>query len=918
MAKDERGVAKYINHFFSNSKNPVLFAGAGVSVYAGHPSWETLLEQLAIHLKEYDNSAASCMNDYIKDKFFCEAADIYKLSPKMINSEKYEVIERLLKGQVNSENLCPLVSLPFTSIVTTNYDDALHNAYSKAKSSFPKTVELSNDTLKRAPYIEEFFIARIHGQFDLPNLIVISTTDFKKLLSDKCYQDFLINTFTRKSCLFIGFSFSDPAISNILSIIKSNLGELHPKKHFALIPDSEHSRQLVSALRDINVDVMLFDCSNNYESLWEGIELSSSAIKETGFSPEINLRYPLTVINEFIATTYARIKLSSSVMPLRQIVIDGFILEIIKDDNKEISSIISELSELLHIPLNQIEDIVLTRLSELQIRGLCKDNNGVISSTSKVSNQIHKAINILVEGIQQRLVLREGIRGLKGINELLRKIIEQVLLFRGWDLGAYYAGAKQGEPPNIKETLKLVIQNTSSHLDGPLQNSIINAAYDLFQNADNTESEILSNLGRVTFAIHLVLQSPCETLIKSEVLPEILYFDSNYLMPAITIGHPYQELYTRVLNRLRDTANLSGAKIVFRIANSFINEIISHRKKAIREFHSYYLDKETLKKDVELYRPENVNVFLAGYWGILHKNPHMSLEQYLQKYAPYENERQLSQYLDSIGIESTPLIFEDEQNKELNRRIKLRMTQAYYSDPKKEKIDILIQHDAKQITQLAIDINNGKRSLFVTTDSSLRKIMKSLKLTSVENSMIHNRGIIQLVDLLLGVEGDPRVMTRLYWSNVAFDEESEIILRYFTNLGLNHRDEAIALGLRDTLEVIQENTLTEAKSKHISFNSTNERDRVQSIRFLEFMEDGFYKQMTNVVNKNFPDTFNQAESERIKALKNKIIRTQDLLHSLNERLRGEKDKESQKELRIYISQLKEYLFHYKTEQRNLI
>ena len=120
-------------------------------------------------------------------------------------------------------------------------------------------------------------------------------------------------------------------------------------------------------------------------------------------------------------------------------------------------------------------------------------------------------------------------------------------------------------------------------------------------------------------------------------------------------------------------------------------------------------------------------MFLAQFWFTLKTEPELSFDDYLREYAPYENEKQLSEHLSDRGIESEIFSFEGKHESEQNRIIELRMLQAYYSKPYNKKIDLLIQHEAKQITRLFLDIENGKRSLFIFSDSKLRGIVEELK-----------------------------------------------------------------------------------------------------------------------------------------------------------------------------------------------
>ncbi len=163
MILNTNQISDYIIDFFRTKRNPTLFAGAGVSVHAGLPDWKEFLINLAENIKSNDPNSYSAMLNFINECFYCEAASIYKLTPLVTEHKKYSVIEELLDSPPNTDKLSRLVSLPFTKIVTTNYDTTLLDAYCKVNNETSRTIELCNDTLKRAPYLDYFYIARIHG-----------------------------------------------------------------------------------------------------------------------------------------------------------------------------------------------------------------------------------------------------------------------------------------------------------------------------------------------------------------------------------------------------------------------------------------------------------------------------------------------------------------------------------------------------------------------------------------------------------------------------------------------------------------------------------------------------------------------------------------------------------------------------------
>src|SRR5208283_3961040 len=75
---------------------------------------------------------------------------------------------------------------------------------------------LSGPMKKHRNIPEEAFIARIHGRAELPDSMVLYPSAYDQLLQNKAYKDFLATLLNERSCLFLGFSFLDPAIRHVL------------------------------------------------------------------------------------------------------------------------------------------------------------------------------------------------------------------------------------------------------------------------------------------------------------------------------------------------------------------------------------------------------------------------------------------------------------------------------------------------------------------------------------------------------------------------------------------------------------------------------------------------------------------------------------------------------------------------------
>lgn len=124
MTDHSNSVADALKAFFEASSEPTLFAGAGVSMLAGLPDWKGLLLQMAESLRQVDALTANHMTHYVAKGSLTKAADYFWLTEEVLEGDKYKTLKRLL-GTYDSKPLEHLASLPFTGVLTTNFDRSI-------------------------------------------------------------------------------------------------------------------------------------------------------------------------------------------------------------------------------------------------------------------------------------------------------------------------------------------------------------------------------------------------------------------------------------------------------------------------------------------------------------------------------------------------------------------------------------------------------------------------------------------------------------------------------------------------------------------------------------------------------------------------------------------------------------------------
>jgi hypothetical protein len=192
-------------------RQAILFAGAGVSMTVGLPSWNTLVEQIARELDIPPESVAGSDINYLM------LAEYYRLRMGSIGplrswmDRSWSIPEDRLKQSRVHELIC---RLDFPIIYTTNFDRNLETAFQLHGKEFVKVVG-AKDVARIRDGVAQ--IVKFHGDFDDDQSIVVAETDYLDRLSFESPLDIKFRSDSLgKTILFIGYSLKDMNIRFLL------------------------------------------------------------------------------------------------------------------------------------------------------------------------------------------------------------------------------------------------------------------------------------------------------------------------------------------------------------------------------------------------------------------------------------------------------------------------------------------------------------------------------------------------------------------------------------------------------------------------------------------------------------------------------------------------------------------------------
>ena len=236
----------------------VLFAGAGVSraeilspegqIQKYLPTWKGLLILLigeAVKTQLLENREAARLRRAVIDERYQFAAEA------IIEIVGEAQFDRVLRTVFRNPDLRPterhklIADIPFSAVITTNYDKLLESEYSR--EALPPATYTSVDEADIVAALAEgrFFILKAHGDIDRRDTIVLSTKQYRDVIHRRPgYRAALTSMFIMRKVLFIGTSLTDIEILLTLQDINEAFRGKGPP-HYALIPWREAGKAVI-------------------------------------------------------------------------------------------------------------------------------------------------------------------------------------------------------------------------------------------------------------------------------------------------------------------------------------------------------------------------------------------------------------------------------------------------------------------------------------------------------------------------------------------------------------------------------------------------------------------------------------------------------------------------------------------------
>ena len=281
------------------SERMSIFAGSGISVDSGLPTWdgfvdkyieicEALNDSLVDPKLKFDDIIDDAKKSKHKDLISAISALKSKVKECTINGVNTDYVDgrlnRLFSSGEPNEYHESIVSTNYKHIITTNYDSLLEDAAYKLgyRSLLTRSYSYTEQrNLSMAIYTGDTAIIHAHGKIVFVKLdqFVLTNDDYLEIMKHNPGFRLIINSvFLTTSVLFAGYGGSDPHFEDIISDLNktldwNNVGSGLPKCFIMLKKDKiAPIRNYLSDKR--RVDIISFDDYDNMKKFLKDLSVA--------------------------------------------------------------------------------------------------------------------------------------------------------------------------------------------------------------------------------------------------------------------------------------------------------------------------------------------------------------------------------------------------------------------------------------------------------------------------------------------------------------------------------------------------------------------------------------------------------------------------------------------------------------------
>lgn len=253
------------------TQRTVLFLGAGVSASArtrtggSFKDWDTFLSHAAdVAGGEIEKQA----KEFLRQKEYLLSCELLKNAL----ADRWDglVVDEYGQAAEASPLHAAIVALDPRVIITTNFDRLLETTWQVtlgSSAALPIVLTGTDDEVFRCLRDRRNrYLLKIHGTVDKPGSIVFAKTQYvETAFNDWRYSSLLESILLNYTVMFVGFSMSDPAITQILEQYAMRYSRARPHYAFMSAPVPPNIEEINRRLRKLSI--IQYDPADHHANL---------------------------------------------------------------------------------------------------------------------------------------------------------------------------------------------------------------------------------------------------------------------------------------------------------------------------------------------------------------------------------------------------------------------------------------------------------------------------------------------------------------------------------------------------------------------------------------------------------------------------------------------------------------------------
>jgi len=228
-------IPKALQSYFREEKC-ALFAGSGISIISGLPSWSDIMNDIKAELEDAGR-------ENLEEFSFLQLAQFYE--DLFGRKALLDLLVNRIKKPGLSDNICHdlITRLPLRTIITTNWDVLLEEAYERIHGIRPTTI-WKDSQVGFVSETQRPTIIKMHGCITDPDSLVFTEQDyFSYIRSHPLIVDLISTKLANSPMLFLGYSVNDLDFKLMLQRITNILGTLVPPKYILLANETNEEAE---------------------------------------------------------------------------------------------------------------------------------------------------------------------------------------------------------------------------------------------------------------------------------------------------------------------------------------------------------------------------------------------------------------------------------------------------------------------------------------------------------------------------------------------------------------------------------------------------------------------------------------------------------------------------------------------------